>query len=282
MKTTITLAFTILFSVSVWSDSFETEGVTFVSHDTRLSGTIVFPNTEEIHSAVVFVHGSGKQARNLHWAERFAGEGIAALVYDKRGAGKSGGVYEANRSVSGQNIKLLADDALAALTVLTEHPKTKNVPHGLTGISQAGWIVPVAAEKVKGTSTVDYLALWSGPVCKVSEEDIYSKYTRDLDGKKVPSYREALKARTSEYIWPDFLGRDSAPSEDLKDLGIPGLWVFGAGDGSVPVDLSMERLDALIADGHDYEYVLFSNLGHNNMNESFATVTDWIKRLPNQ
>ena len=31
--------------------------------------------------------------------------------------------------------------------------------------------------------------------------------------------------------------------------------------------------------GHRYDYVLFSGLGHNNMDGTFATAIDWIKRL---
>ena len=71
----------------------------------------MYPKKGDIHSAVVFVHGSGKQTRNLYWAERFAASGIAALVYDKRDAGKSGGKYESKQSVSEKNLNLLAQDA---------------------------------------------------------------------------------------------------------------------------------------------------------------------------
>jgi pimeloyl-ACP methyl ester carboxylesterase len=120
--------------------------------------------------------------------------------------------------------------------------------------------------------------LWSGPVCKVSEEDIYSKFTGDADGAPVPSYRQALGARKQKYIWPDFLGRDTDASEDLAGLKIPGLWIFGERDGSIPVDLSVQRLQALSRAGHAYQYVMFSGLGHNNMPETFATATDWIRR----
>lgn len=253
------------------------EDVEFESHGNQLAGSIVFPKSGRIYSAVVFVHGSGKQRRNLHWAKRFAEDGIAALVYDKRGVGESGGTYERKKSVSGTNLKLLADDALAAFRVLEKHPKTKDVPLGLTGISQAGWIVPLAAEK---SSRVSYMALWSGPVCKVSEEDIFSKYTRDKDKKKLPSYTEALRARKSPYVWPAFLGKDTNPSESLKRLKIPGLWIFGENDGSIPVDLSVQRLKSEEGYGKIYEYALFSNLGHNNMTPTFSTVTDWIKGLP--
>ncbi len=253
----------------------------FSSHGVRLSGSLVMPAEGPIHAAVVFVHGSGPQKRSMHWAQRFASEGIAALVYDKRGVGRSGGTYEGNQSVSEQNITLLADDALAAFEKLRVHSKTKDVALGLAGISQAGWIVPLAAQKsARQSEGADFMVLWSGPVCKVSEEDIFSKYTADLDARRVPGYREALAARTTPYIWPDFLGKDSDPSDNLAALDIPGLWVFGAQDGSVPVDLSIERLAALMAKGHDYEYALFSNLGHNNMSETFSMVTDWIRGLP--
>ncbi|MEL6822340.1 MAG: alpha/beta hydrolase [Calditrichota bacterium] len=273
----IAIFFTLLLnSLCLYGNDFAIEDVEFTSHSVQLSGSIVFPLNEEIHSAVVFVHGSGEQTRSLYWAKKFAEAGIVTLVYDKRGVGKSGGKYEGNQSVSEKNINLLADDAIAALKFLRTYSRTKELPLGLTGISQAGWIVPLAAQK---SQLADYIVIWSGPVCKVSEEDIYSKYTRDLDGERVPSYKEALEARKVKYVWPDFLGKDSNPSNNLANLNIPGLWIFGEKDGSVPVDLSIKRLNKLIDKGRDYEYVLFSKLGHNNMNETFATATNWIKRL---
>lgn len=269
----------LFYSIRALSEIHHVEAIEFVSHGVRLSGSIVFPINKHIDSAVVFVHGSGKQTRNMEWAERFAKEGIATLVYDKRGVGKSGGTYEGNQSVSERNIVLLAEDAIAALSALSNHPRLKDVPLGLTGISQAGWIVPLAAEK---TSLVSFMVLWSGPVCKVSEEDIFSKYTHDLDSQRVPSYAEALNARKQKYMWPDFLGKDSDPSESLTKLGIPGLWIFGERDGSIPVDLSIRNLKKLKEAGGKYDYVIFSSLGHNNMPETFATATDWIKGVSDQ
>lgn len=266
----------VLCSSHIYAEPYEIEEIKFLSHQDMLSGSIVFPVVGEIHSAVVFVHGSGKQKRSIAWAERFAKEGIAAMVYDKRGVGQSGGQYEREQSVSGKNIALLADDASAALNALANHPRLQGTRLGLAGISQAGWIVPLVA---KNNAVASFLVLWSGPVCKVSEEDIFSKYTADLDGKYVPSYDEALTSRKEKYAWPEFLGRDTNAAENLADLKIPGLWIFGENDGSIPVDLSIRRLQKLRKAGHSYNYVLFSGLGHNNMRETFATVTGWIKRL---
>jgi uncharacterized protein len=251
------------------------EEVRFESHGAMLSGSILFP-ARDIRAAVVFVHGSGKQERSLHWAEKFAREGVVALVYDKRGVGKSGGDYEQNQNVSEMNLSLLADDALAGVKVLSTHPKLAGVRIGLAGISQAGWIAPLAAQR---SPQVQFLVLWSGPVCKVSEEDIYSKFTTDEDGDYAPTYAEALRSRTTPYIWPDFLGKDTDSSENLAKLQIPGFWIFSDNDRSIPVDLSLDHLKRLRKAGHRYDYVLFSGLGHNNMDHAFTVATDWIKRL---
>lgn len=274
--TRIALTLFIVFcSMQSVGEGLRSEEVEFVSHGTALSGTIVLP-AGDVHAAVVFIHGSGKQARNLAWAERFAQNGIAALVYDKRGAGKSGGEYEGNQSVSEKNVSLLADDAVSALRRLSTHPSLQGVPIGLTGISQAGWIAPLAAER---SGLAKFLVLWSGPVCKVSEEDIFSIYTADKDRPVAPSFQEALQSRTQKYVWPDFLGKDTDSGESLAKLAIPGLWIFSDNDASIPVDLSVARLQELRKAGHHYDYVLFSGLGHNNMDGTFSVATEWIGRV---
>ena len=89
-------------------------------------------------------------------------------------------------------------------------------------------------------------------------------------------YRGAGVDRT--YDWPDFLGVDTDSGASLEKLSIPGLWIFGDKDPSIPVDLSIDRLKKLSSSGHPYEYVLFPGLGHNNMDETFSVATDWIRR----
>jgi pimeloyl-ACP methyl ester carboxylesterase len=274
MTRTIVALFSFVFSMQSVGESLRTEEIGFVSHGATLSGSIVFP-AGDIHAAVVFIHGSGKQTRDLGLAQNFARAGIAALVYDKRGAGKSGGEYESNQSVSEKNLSLLADDAVSALRALSTHPSLKGILVGLAGISQAGWIAPLVAEK---SELAKFLVLWSGPVCKVSEEDIFSKYTRDADSQTAPPYEEALKARTEKYVWPEFLGKDTGASQTLGKLSIPGLWIFSDNDASIPVDLSIDRLRRLRSGGLRYDYILFSGLGHNNMDQTFSVATEWIRR----
>jgi dienelactone hydrolase len=275
IKTLCSIALLLLGSnIARAAEDLRVREVDFQSHGVQLAGSLVLP-AGPVHSGVVFVHGSGKQERSLYWAERFAKAGIAALVYDKRGAGKSGGEYEANQNVSEKNLALLADDASAALRALASDPALAGKSVGFAGISQAGWIAPLAAQRGGGAK---FLVMWSGPVCKVSEEDIYSKFTADRDGAFASPYAEALEARTVKYIWPDFLGKDTDSGETLNKLSIPGLWIFSDNDTSIPIDLSMSNLRALRRKGHAYDYVLFSGLNHDNMERTFTVATDWILR----
>jgi len=98
---------------------------------------------------------------------------------------------------------------------------------------------------------------------------------------EVPTYQQALAARTEPYVWPAFMGADMDPVPSLEGLSIPGLWIFSDNDGSIPVDLSLQKLRLLSAKGHRYDYALFSGLGHNNMEGTFPVATHWIRGLSN-
>src|SRR5712692_7886380 len=76
--------------------TFKQEEVSFRNGDVTLSGTLLLPSTEAPHPAVVFLHGSGSEGRYAarFLAEYFTRHGIAALIYDKRGVGKSTGDWK--------------------------------------------------------------------------------------------------------------------------------------------------------------------------------------------
>lgn len=100
-------------------------------------------------AAVEFIHGSGQQSRNLALARRFADSGIAARACDMRGVGQSGGRSEGEQRVTGMNLELLADDAVAALAALADHGALDGAPIAFAGSSQAVWIAPLAATKTR-------------------------------------------------------------------------------------------------------------------------------------
>jgi hypothetical protein len=72
---------------------FSNEPVTFAGDGARLSGELMLPASEGEHPAVVMIHDSGAATRAAYrdQAEFLAQSGVAALIYDKRGAGQSTG-----------------------------------------------------------------------------------------------------------------------------------------------------------------------------------------------
>ncbi len=126
------------------------EEVDFKNGDVILSGTLLLPNTTGNFPAVVFAHGSGPSTRssNRSWALHFVKKGIAALIYDKRGNGKSTGEW---RSASMEN---LADDAIAGLNFLKTRSEIDKKKIGVAGHSQGGWIAPLAATRSKDVTFV--------------------------------------------------------------------------------------------------------------------------------
>lgn len=76
--------------------TFKQEEVSFRNGDVTLSGTLLLPLTKETHAAVVFLHGAGSEGRYAarFLAEYFTRHDIAALIYDKRGVGKSTGDWK--------------------------------------------------------------------------------------------------------------------------------------------------------------------------------------------
>ena len=91
--------------------------VEFHNQDVKLAGSLLLPRSEVPVPAVVFVHGAGRQTREPYReaGEYFASQGIAALIYDKRGTGRSGGAYE-----SLEPYENLVNDALAGVASLKQ------------------------------------------------------------------------------------------------------------------------------------------------------------------
>lgn len=266
--------FILLVQVSCSATESLVKEITFESEGVNLSGTICIP--EKPSATIVFVHGSGPQTKNLMLAQRFVQNGIAAFVYDKRGIGKSGGKFSDNyEELTQSQIKLLANDASNVIDAIGNIDKLNDIPMGLVGISQAGWIVPIAAHV---NNNISFIGLWSGPVCSILEEDIYSSYTHDQEFEPIPPYHEAKEFSKPNYQDKGIINNNISSITYLKELSIPGLWIFGANDGSIPVDLSIENLNKLrIYEQKNFEYILFSGEGHNNIENTLATMVDWIK-----
>ena len=129
---------------------FREEEVEFTNGDVKMSGTLLVPVAPGRHPAVVITHGSYPNERTTYrsWGRRFAEAGIAALIYDKRGSGKSTG------DTRGASMEKLADDALAGVRLLKLRPHIDPAKIGVAGHSQGGWIAPLAAVRSRDVAFV--------------------------------------------------------------------------------------------------------------------------------
>ncbi|CAD0003934.1 alpha/beta hydrolase family protein [Flavobacterium salmonis] len=263
------------------SSNFTTKEIKFVSEGVSLSATIFTPN--KIQAAVVLVHGSGQEKRMINFATILADNGIAVLTYDKRGVGESEGIYAGpevgTNNVDFSNLNLLSLDASAAVNTLSKSLLNNQIPIGLIGGSQAGWIMPLAAEKNKN---VQFMTIFSGALITVKEQLRFQFYTNgDKNFWDTHLEEEARKHVFNDPDKYEFI--DTNPNDILSKLSIPGLWIFGGKDIQVPVKLSIEYLDTLKSKGKRYEYKLFPNLGHNtafsNYEEPMKDAINWIKNI---
>jgi pimeloyl-ACP methyl ester carboxylesterase len=128
----------------------------------RLAGRLVMPQGDARVPIVVLVHGSEHESALKFYSlqRQFPAEGIGVFVYDKRGTGKSGGIYT-------QNYLLLADDAIAALNEARRLAGPRAGRVGYQGGSQAGWVVPLAAK----IEPVDFAIVGFGLAVSPLEED---------------------------------------------------------------------------------------------------------------
>lgn len=140
----------------------EEQWVEFESGQATLFGRLDLPRERGPHPAVVLVHGSGKDAATDYYSacDFFAANGIASLTYDKRGTGRSGGVY-------GFDFEELAEDVVAAVEYLKSRPDIDSTRIGLSGYSQGGWVAPLAASK---TDAVSYVIVNYGMIESPAEE----------------------------------------------------------------------------------------------------------------
>lgn len=131
------------------------EPVTIVNGDVRLNGALLMPAGPGPHPAMLFQHSGRPDTRQpwLFWADHFARNGIAGLVYDNRGA-------DGPRDTPWVDFSDVASDALAALHFLRRTPGVDRHRVGLFAVSQGGWIAPMVAAR---DSSLAFVALVSPP-----------------------------------------------------------------------------------------------------------------------
>ncbi len=203
--------------------------------------------------AIVIVHGSGPLPREhlLDDTRQLAWEGLRILAYDNRGVGAWQGEYPRGGGPSFEiALRLLAQDAAAALDRLRREPEVDASRSGLFGASQAGWIIPLAAEQLE--SKPRFQILLSGPAVSTEVEAFYSRLTGD--GTRTREVIDEAEIKRPVEAFDGAAGYDPLPV--LKSQRIPTLWLLGERDKSVPTFATVRVLDRIVTEGNESHTVI--------------------------
>ena len=225
---------------------------TFPNGDIALSYRLDRPEGRGPFPAVVIGHGSGRMTKDDHgfFASNFVNRGYAVLRYDKRGVGESGGNYFSVGVPNGERmLGLLASDMAAGVKFLRSQPDVDPKRVGLMGASQAGWIIPLAATTIKPA----FMILFSGPAVSVGEEIYYSKFA-EPDGASLENAYDRLSRFTGE--------RGFDPRPILASLEVPGLWLLGQADESIPERDTAKILRDFAGQGRPFTIVEYPGADH--------------------
>ncbi len=272
--------------------------IVFKNGDVSLSGSLYVPIGQGLHPAIVMLQGSGPETRwgaNRFWADYFARRGVAVLIYDKRGSGKSTGDWQAS------DFNMLAGDALAGVSALQHRAGIDPRRIGIHGHSQGASIAPLIASQSKAVAFVladaaNAIPMWQAEVFSVESsirnsglkgDDLATAnkfIERMIQVARSGEGRDALlkdykTAQQSGATWTTGIeppGKDSYfwkffprianynPADYWRRVEVPVLIVEAGKDERIPVDLSVDALQAAFREGHnpDYTIVVFPNAPH--------------------
>ncbi|MCW0199257.1 alpha/beta fold hydrolase [Sphingopyxis sp.] len=286
-----------------------TEDRRFVSGDAELAGTLYLPVSGKPVAAIVVTHSASSPLRSAslydHLKTILPALGIAVFTYDRRGSGQSG------KQDAGGDFTILADDTVAAVRHLKTDPRIDPRRIGTWGLSQGGWISPLAASR---SPDIAFVVAVSAPVVTADVQMIFSStnhlkangYSQaDIDQmvaarKAVDDYMRGTVSRTEAqtkldgiktkpwfkylYMGETFRDRDVSgwrkeiendPLVNLKAVTVPTLILYGADDAVVPVADSMKRLKAIAPQMPRMEVHVIAGADHAmQMSEDLKTSLD--------
>ena len=109
-----------------------------------------------------------------------------------------------------------------------------------------------------------------GPTVTVGEEIFYSRFTEQTSTPLAEVY-----PKLSAFKGPP--GFDPRPI--LERLDVPGLWLLGGDDRSIPTPRTVNILDELIAAGRPFAYRVYPEFGHDlGGAPTWEDIDQWLAR----
>lgn len=216
------------------------------SENVVLAGTLTIPeNYTDKTPIVVLVSGSGAQNRDEELFEHrpfaviadfLARNGVASLRYDDRGFGESTG------DRSNATTKNYASDAKAVVNWIRDQKRFGKV--GLIGHSEGGMIAYMLGAD---NSLLDFAISIAGPSTNGAEILDYQNKLALMKNGMSESQAEEYAVNARKQIENDptmkwmhyFLQYD--PANDLQNLQIPTMIIYGEKDRQVPVSLNLDK-----------------------------------------
>lgn len=260
----------------------------------ELRGSLVFPDeAPRPVPAVVLLHGSEPATRSFAYrmhANIFLERGLAVLLYDKRGAGESGGNHDS------ATYGMLIEDALAAIDFLRTQEGINPDKIGMVGASESGWFTPEIAERAGNIAfvinKVGSALSWRETVEWEYYNDVRDKGVEDESAREQAALRRRMwdyyvlpdstervdleaalrewSAREDSHL-PEGLQSVSAsyvqdigydPTPFLERLSTPILYVFGSDDMNIPTARCVVRLEELQRAGRPVTFYVYRGEGH--------------------
>jgi pimeloyl-ACP methyl ester carboxylesterase len=265
--------------------------VRFRSGSVDLVGLLMTPMSAGTYPypAVVFIHGSGKSIRDylwyLHMADYLVKHGVAVLLPDKRGCGKSGGEWLFS------SFDDYANDALAAVAFLESVPAINPEQIGLIGMSQGGFVLPLAANKSK---KVRFLVSFSGSATTI-EKALRFEVSEEIKDGGAPGWLvpliEPIFSRRAKKRNGDFwrINGSFDPLPYWRKLSIPALVINGEKDKNVPVKESIAILETVRRENKHAKITIqvYENSGHGledprthwTREDCLAAMVKWIHKV---
>ena len=174
------------------------EEIPFQNGHITLVGTLYKPDSNPPYSAVVVVHPASGGERTDQFYEHLKSElpqyGIAALIFDRRGSGTSGGDFET------ADFEDLAGDVISAVEYLQSRTDIEKTKVGLHGTSQGAWIAPIAAARKPDIAFV--VAVSASGVSPADQMDYGVAFHLEKDGFDQAAVKKAIELRNlvNEYF----------------------------------------------------------------------------------
>jgi hypothetical protein len=278
------------------------EDIRFNNGNTQLAGTVYLPKTGDHLPAVVVLHSASAGTREAglyrHLREGLPAMGLAVLIYDRRGSGRSSG------DIHSADFEMLADDAIAGQQAMAKLPRIDPNKIGFWGLSQGGWLAVLAAGRSRNAAfavsvsaplvnaeeqmefaTSNLLALrgysqseveqmlatrkaWTGYLHGKNSRDVAVNALREAERK--PWFNLVYLPRAAELTTDpeqDAVRRkfDDDPIAAVRKTKVPLLFIYGDSDPWVPVAQSIERIQSLTREQYNIDYAVVARANHEMM-----------------